>query len=75
MPTRKNKKVVRLRKDELAGTIMAEFTALKPNTYVYQIDDDSEVKKAKGTKKWVIKRPLKFNDYKDYLLNNKVVFE
>ena len=36
-------------------------------------DDDSEKKKAKGTKKYVIKRILKFNDYKDCLLNNKII--
>ena len=58
-------------KDELGGRIMTEFIALKPKTYAYQVDDDdSEVKKAKGTKKCVIKRVLKFDDYKDCLLNN-----
>ena len=39
------------------------------------MDDDSEVKKAKGTKKCVIKRVLKFNDYKDCLLNNETVLK
>ena len=29
------------------------------------MNDDSEKKKAKGTKKCVIKRILKFNDYED----------
>ena len=33
--------------------------------YVYLMNDDSEKKKAKGTKKCVIKRILKFNDYED----------
>ena len=32
-------------------------------------------KKAKGTKKCVIKRRLKFNAYKDCLLNNKTVLK
>ena len=31
-------------------------------------DDNNNVKKAKGTKKYVIKRILKLNDHKDYLL-------
>ena len=35
------------------------------------MDDDSEVEQAKGTKKCVIQRMLKFNDYKDGLLNNE----
>ena len=39
-----------------------------------QIDDDSQIKKAKG-KKCVIKKELKFNDYKDYLLNNETVLK
>ena len=30
---------------------------------------------AKGTKECVIKRRLKFNDYKDYLLNNEIVLK
>ena len=37
------------------------------------MDDDSEHKKAKGTKKFVLKRRLKFNDYKDCLFKNKIV--
>ena len=52
-------------KDELGGKIMIEFVALRPKTYSYFMDDDSEAKKAKETKKCVIKRMLQFSDYKD----------
>ena len=38
-------------------------------------DDESEAKKAKGTKKCVIKRKLKFNDYKDCLLKNEIILK
>ena len=38
-------------------------------------DDCKEDKKAKGTKKCVIKRRLKFNDYKICLLNNETVLK
>ena len=31
------------------------------------------IKKAKGTKKYVIKRKLKFNNYKNCLLNNEFI--
>ena len=55
------KKVLGLIKDELGGKITSEFVALRPKTYSYITDDDSIVKKAKGTKKCVIKRILKFN--------------
>ena len=47
---RQNKKVIGLSKDELGGKIMKEFVALKAKTYSYLMDDDTEHKKAKGTK-------------------------
>ena len=37
-------------KDELGGKIMIEFSALRPKTYSYLMDEGSENKKAKGTK-------------------------
>ena len=58
----KNKKVIVLMKDELDGKIMAEFAALRLKTYSYLTDDNDENKKAKDTKKCVIKRKIKFKD-------------
>ena len=55
----KNKKVIGFMKDELGGKIMVKFVRLKAKTYSYLIDDSSEDKKAKGTKKCVIKKRLK----------------
>ena len=52
-------------KDELGGKIITEFVTLRPKTYLYLIDDGKEDKKAKGTKTCVIKRMIKFNDYKN----------
>ena len=75
LPTGKNKTVIGLMKDELGGTIMTEFVALRPKTYSYLTDDCEEDKKAKGTKTCVIKRRLKFNDCKDCLLNNQIVLK
>ena len=74
LPIGKNKKVIGLLKDELGGKIITEFVALRPKTYYYLMDDDSEAKKAKGTK-CVIKRMLKFLDYKDCLKNNKAILK
>ena len=37
------------------------------------MDDDSEKKNAKGTKKCIIKRRLMFENYKDSLFNNKTI--
>ena len=50
LPIGKNKKVIGLFKDELGGKIMKEFSALRAKTYSYLMDDNSEVKKSKGTK-------------------------
>ena len=62
-------------KDELGGRIMKEFCALRAKTYSYLMDDNSEVKKSKGTKKCVIKRRLMFENYKDSLFNNKTILK
>ena len=62
-------------KDELKGKIMTEFIALRAKTYVYLLDDDSEHKKAKGTRKCVINRELTFKNHKDSLLKNEVVIK
>ena len=75
LPSRKNKKVIGLMKDELRGKIMTEFVVLRPKTYSYLINDCKEDKKAKGIKKCVTKRRLKFNDYKYYLLNNQIILK
>ena len=50
-------------KYELSGKIMPKFVVLRAKTYSYLKDDGSEDKKAKGTKKCVIKRKLKFENY------------
>ena len=75
LPIGKNKKVIGLMKDELGGKIMTEFVTLRPKTYSYLTDDCEEDKKAKGAKKCVIKRRLKFSDYKDCLLNNEIILK
>ena len=75
LPTGKNKKVIGLMKDELGGKIITEFVTLRPKTYSFLTDDGKEDKKAKGTKKCVIKKMIKFNDYKKCLLNDEVILK
>ena len=43
-------------KDELGGKIMKEFIGLRPKRYLYLTEDGNVNKKAKGTKKCVIKK-------------------
>ena len=63
-------------KNELGGKIMTKFVGLIAKSYSYLIDDDNEDTKAKGTKRCVIKRKLKFENYKNCLeatqLENKI---
>ena len=54
-------------KDELVGKIMIKFFEFRAKTYSYLRDDSNEDNKAKGTKKCVKKRKLKFEDYKNCL--------
>ena len=62
-------------KDELGDKIITEFVTLRPKTYSYLTDDDKEDKKAKGTKKCIIKRMIKFDGYKNCLLNDKILLQ
>ena len=74
LPTGKNKKVTGLMKDELGGKIITEFVTLRPKTYSFLTDDGKE-DKAKGTKKCIIKKMIKFNDCKKCLLNGEIILK
>ena len=54
---------------------MKEFVTLRAKAYAYLMKDGSEHKKAKGTKKCIIKRELMFENYKDSLLNDKIILK
>ena len=79
----KSKKVLGKFKDELGGKIMTKICALRAKTYSFLIndftDDDYEKngivnRKAKGTKKCVVKRDILFNNYLDSLFKNKILY-
>ena len=78
LPKGRDKKVIRLMKDELGGTIMKKFVGLRAKTYSFLIDDGSENKEAKLRKRCLIKGKLKFKDYKNCLeatqLENKIIY-
>ena len=46
---------------------MTKLVELRAKTYRYSINDGNEDKKAKDTKKCVIKRKLKFENFKNCL--------
>ena len=63
----KIKNVIGFMKDELGGKLMTEFAVFRPKPYSFLTDMGDENKIAKGTKKCVIKRKIKFEDYKNCL--------
>ena len=67
--------MIGLIKDELGGKIMTEFAVLRSKAYSYLMDDGNNDKIAKVTKKCVIKRILKFNNYKDCLFKNEIILK
>ena len=54
---------------------MKEFYALRAKTYSYLMNDNSEVKKSKGTKKCIIKRGTMFENYTNCSFNNKIILK
>ena len=55
-----NKKVIGKMKDECAGTPIAEYIGLRPKLYTILRADEQLIKKAKGVKKYVIKKTVEF---------------
>ena len=51
-----NKKVIGKMKDECAGVPIAEYIGLRPKLYSVLKADEQLIKKAKGVKKYVIKK-------------------
>ena len=69
------KNVIGLKKDELGGDIITEFVALRPKAYSYVTNNFIEMKKAKGAKKCVVNKMLRFDDYKKCLFDNGKVLK
>ena len=53
--------------DKLEGEIMKKTVRLWPKTFSDLKDNDDDYKKGKGTKRFVVKRKLKFEDCKNCL--------
>lgn len=67
---RVNKKVPGLFKDELNGEIMSEFVGLRSKMYCVRTHGIEKMKKAKGVKRYVLKKSVCFQDYIDCIKNN-----
>ena len=64
-------------KNRLGGKVRTKFIGLRAKAYSYLTDDGRKDKKAKDTKKCIIKRNLKFENYENSLeatqLTNKKI--
>ena len=72
----KNKKVIGKMKDELTGNIMTEFVGLRSKMYTFKYIKAGglkEVKKAKGIKRSVVEKGIKFDDYYNVLTDSTMV--
>ena len=66
-----NKKIIGKFKDECSGVAIAEYIGLRPKLYSIMRADEQVIKKAKGVKKYVIKKQINFENYKDALFNKQ----
>ena len=65
-----NKKVIGKFKDETSSKSITEFVGLRAKMYSFKTADEHESKKAKGIKKLVVKKELRFSDYKRSLFGS-----
>ncbi len=65
----KNKKVIGYFKDECGGEIIKEFVGLRAKSYSYEMSDGKAEKKCKGVKKYVVKKYITHEDYKECLFS------
>ena len=66
-----NKKVIGKMKDECAGIPIKEYVGLRPKLYAILKENNEDIKKAKGTKKYVIEGEINYENFKDSLFNKK----
>ena len=67
LPIGMNKKVIRKFKDEPGEKVITELITLRAKVYANLKEDGSEHKRAKGTKKCIIKREIMFENYRESL--------
>ena len=71
--TNKYNKVIGKMKDECAGTPIVEYVGLRPKMYSILKVYDNEIRKAKGVKRYVVKKHLRHEQYKEVLFQSKTL--
>ena len=67
----KNKKVLGKMKDECAGKPIIEYVGLRSKMYSIMKDNDN-IRKAKGIKKYVVKKTILHENYKEALFEQTI---
>ena len=73
LPIGKNKEAVDLGKGELGWEIMKEIVGLRSKTCSYLRENNDELNIVKGTKTYVVKIKLKFQNYKECLKSSEII--
>ena len=71
IPVGKNKKVIGMFKDEVAGQQITHFVGLRPKLYSYIVEDGKNEKKCKGIKKSVVEKEITFDNYYNCLITGE----
>ena len=69
--SQKNKKVIGKMKDECAEAPISEVVCLRSKMYSILLENEENIKKAKGTTKVVTKKEILHQNYKDALFNKE----
>lgn len=73
--TMDQKKVPGLFKDELNSEIITAFVGLRSKMYCVRVGNSDKMKKAKGVKKYVLKREIGFDDYLSCLRDKSIIIK
>lgn len=72
IPNDRNKKIIRMMKDEAGGKIIKEFARLRAKLYSHTVFEGKEKKRHKGIKKAVVKKNIAHDDYKECLFSGNM---
>lgn len=73
IPNDRNRKIVRMMKDEAGRKIIKEFAGLRAKLYSHTMFEGKEEKRHKGIKKAVVEKNITQDDYKECLFSGNML--